>query len=56
MPMENWINEGRGLVENQYDLKLDFKGFFSLLILVVLKLYLMNPTDGTLALLSFLNY
>ena len=34
-------------VENQNDLELDFK-LFSLLILVVEALYLMNPTDATL--------
>ena len=39
-------------VENQNDLELDFK-VFSLLILVVQTLYLMNPTDATLASLSF---
>ena len=56
MPMVNGIKGGGGLVENQYAMELDFKVFFSLLILVVLKLYLMNPTDGTLVLLSCLNY
>ena len=44
-------------VENQNDLELDFKVFFlSLLILVVEALYLMNPTDATLASLSVLKY
>ena len=43
-------------VENENDLELDFKGFFSLLILVVEPLYLMNPTDATLASLSVLKY
>ena len=43
-------------VENQNDLELDFKGFFSLLILVVEALYLMNPTDATLASLTLLKY
>ena len=43
------------LVENQNDLELDFK-VFSLLILVVQTLYLMNPTDATLASLSVLKY
>ena len=42
-------------VENQNDLKLDFK-IFSSLILVVQALYLMNPTDATLASLSVLKY
>ena len=42
-------------VENQNDLELDFK-VFSLLILVVQTLYLMNPTDATLASLSVLKY
>ena len=42
-------------VENQNDLELDFK-VFSLLILVVEALYLMNPTDATLASLSVLKY
>ena len=42
-------------VENQNDLELDFKVFF-LLILVVEALYLMNPTDATLASLSVLKY
>ena len=41
------------LVENQNDLELDFK-VFSLLILVVQALYLMNPSDATLASLSVL--
>ena len=44
------------LVENQNDLELDFNGFFSLLILVVETLHLMNPTDATLASLSVLKY
>ena len=39
-------------VENQNDLELDFK-VFSLLILVVEALYLMTPTDATLASFSF---
>ena len=43
-------------VENQNDLELDFKGFFSLLILLVEALYLMIPTDATLASLSVLKY
>ena len=43
------------LVKNQNDLKLDFK-VFSLLILVVKALYLMNPTDATLASLNVLKY
>ena len=43
-------------VENQNDLELDFKGVFSLLILVVEALYLMNPTDATLASFSVLKY
>ena len=42
-------------VENQNDLELDFKDF-SLLILVVEALYLMNPADTTLASLSVLKY
>ena len=42
-------------VENQNDMKLDFKDF-SLLILVVQALYLMNPTDITLASLGVLKY
>ena len=41
-------------VENQNDLELDFKVFFSLLILVVQASYLINPTDATLASLSVL--
>ena len=44
------------LVENQNDLELGFKVFFSLLILVVEALYLMNPSDVTLASLSVLKY
>ena len=44
------------LTENQNDLELDLKGFFSLLILFVQELYLMNPTDATLASLSILKY
>ena len=43
-------------VENQNDLELDFKVFFSLLILVVQALYLMNATDATLASLGVLRY
>ena len=43
-----------GLVENKNDLELDFKGFFSSQILVVQTLYMMNPTDATLASLSVL--
>ena len=42
-------------VANQNDLELDFK-VFSSLILVVEALYLMNPTDATLASLSVLKY
>ena len=42
-------------MENQNDLELDFK-VFSLLILVVWALYLMNPTDATLASLSLSKY
>ena len=42
-------------VENQNDLELDFE-VFSLLILVVEVLYLMNPTDATLTSLSVLKY
>ena len=42
-------------VETHNDLELDFK-VFSLLILVVQALYLMNPTDATLASLSVLKY
>ena len=42
-------------VENQNDLKLDFK-VFSLLTLVVEAMYLMNPTYATLASLSVLKY
>ena len=41
--------------ENQYYLELDFK-VFSLLILVVQVLYLMNQTDNTLASFSVLKY
>ena len=44
------------LVENQNYLELDFFKFFSLLILVVGALYLMNPSDATLASLSVLKY
>ena len=44
------------LVENQDDLELGFKVFFSLLILVVDALYLMNLTDATLTSLSVLKY
>ena len=40
-------------VENKNDLELDFK-FFSSRILVVQTLYMMNPTDATLASLSVL--
>ena len=40
-------------VENKNDLELDFK-VFSSRILVVQTLYMMNPTDATLALLSVL--
>ena len=42
-------------VENQNNLELDFK-LFSLLILVVEALYLMNPTDATLASFSVFKY
>ena len=42
-------------VENKNDLELDLK-FFSLLILFVQTLYLMNQTDATLASLSVLKY
>ena len=42
-------------VENQNDLELDFK-VFSLLILVVEALHLMNSTDTTLASLSVLKF
>ena len=42
-------------VENQNDLELDFK-VFSLLILVVEALHLINPYDATLAPLSVLKY
>ena len=41
--------------ENLNDLELDFK-VFSLLILVVQALFLMNPTDANLASLSVLKY
>ena len=51
------IKKRISLVENQNDLELDFKGFLGvLLILVVQILYLMNPTDATLASLSILKY
>ena len=43
------------LVENQDDLELDFKVFI-FVILVVDALYLINPTDATLASLSVLKY
>ena len=46
---------GISQVENMNDLELDFK-VFSLLILDVEALYLMNPTDATLASLSNLKY
>ena len=42
-------------VENQNGLELDFK-VFSLLILVVQTLYLMNPTNAILESLSVLKY
>ena len=50
-----WPANPTSPVENLNDLELDFK-VFSLLILVVQTLYLMNPTDATLALLSVLKY
>ena len=46
---------GYSPVENQNDLELDFKVFY-LLILVVQALYLMNPSDATLASMSILKY
>ena len=41
-------------VENKNDLELDFNFFSSSRILVVQTLYMMNPTDATLASLSVL--
>ena len=41
-------------VENQNDPELDFKGFS--LIFVVQALYLIKPTDATLASLSIMKY
>ena len=51
--ISNSIPDTYSPVENKNDLELDFK-VFSSRILVVQTLYMMNPTDATLASLSVL--